>query len=77
MKAIVRTKRGPPDVLQFKEVEKPVPNDVRGVLVEVYAASVNPADRYDMRGPPSFLLRLEAIKCLEEGHAGGKVVLTV
>ncbi len=57
MKAVVRTKFGPPEVLQLKDVEKPAPNDVRGVLVKVYAASVNPADRYDMKGPP-LLLRL-------------------
>ena len=57
MKAIVRTRFGPPKVLQLKEVEKPVPNEVRGVLVKIYAAAVNPADRYDMKGPP-LLLRL-------------------
>src|SRR5438093_721464 len=56
-KAIFRTKFGPPEVLQLKDIEKPVPNDVRGVLVKVYAAAVNPADRYDMKGPP-LLLRL-------------------
>src|SRR5713101_9399710 len=57
MKAIIRTRYGPPDILQLKEVEKPSPNDIRGVLVRIYAASVNPADRHDMRGPP-FLIRL-------------------
>ena len=57
MKAIFRTKFGPPEVLQLKDIEKPVPNDVRGVLVKVYAAAVNPADRYDMKGMP-LLLRL-------------------
>ncbi len=57
MKAIVRDRYGSPDVLQLKEVEKPAPNDVRGVLVKIYASSVNPADRYDVRGPP-FLIRL-------------------
>jgi NADPH:quinone reductase-like Zn-dependent oxidoreductase len=51
MKAIVRKKYGPSEVLELKEVEKPVPNDLRGVLVKVYASSVNPADRYDMLGP--------------------------
>ena len=49
MKAIVRERFGSPDVLQVKEVEKPAPNDVRGVLVKIYASSVNAADRHDMR----------------------------
>ncbi len=57
MKAIVRERFGSPDVLQLKEIEKPVPNDVRGVLVKIYASSVNPADRYDVNGM-SFFLRL-------------------
>src|SRR2546426_10834244 len=57
MKAIVRTRFGPPKVLQLKEVEKPVPNEVRGVLVKIFAAAVNPADRYEMKGPP-LLLRM-------------------
>jgi NADPH:quinone reductase-like Zn-dependent oxidoreductase len=51
MKAIIRKKYGSPNVLELKEVEKPVPNNVRGVLIKVYASSVNPADRYDMLGP--------------------------
>ena len=57
MKAIVRERFGSPDVLQLKEIEKPAPNDSRGVLVKVYASSVNPADRYDVNGM-SFALRL-------------------
>jgi len=57
MKAIVRERFGSPDVLQLKEIEKPVPNDVRGVLVRIYASSVNPADRYDVNGM-SIILRL-------------------
>jgi NADPH:quinone reductase-like Zn-dependent oxidoreductase len=51
MKAIVYTKYGPPDVLQLKEVEKPVPGD-NDVLVKVYAASVNSWDWDLLRGKP-------------------------
>jgi NADPH:quinone reductase-like Zn-dependent oxidoreductase len=51
MKAIVRTQYGPPDVLQFTEVEKPSPKD-NEVLMKVYAASVNPLDLFQMGGAP-------------------------
>src|SRR5438477_10240140 len=57
MKAIVRERFGSPDVLQIKEVEKPAPNEVRGVLVKIYASSVNAADKHNMRGA-SFVIRL-------------------
>src|SRR5713226_5778632 len=55
MKAIAHTQYGPPDVLQFTEVAKPSPTD-NEVLIKLYAASVNPLDRYSMRGAP--LIRL-------------------
>jgi NADPH:quinone reductase-like Zn-dependent oxidoreductase len=55
MKAIVRTRYGPPDVLQFMEVEKPTPRD-NEVLLKIHAASVNPLDFFTMRGAP--LIRL-------------------
>src|SRR5256712_997281 len=57
MKAVVRERFGSPDVLQLKEMGKPAPNEVRGVLVKVYASSANPVDRHDIRGM-SFSLRL-------------------
>jgi NADPH:quinone reductase-like Zn-dependent oxidoreductase len=51
MKAIVRTQYGPPDVLQFTDVEKPTPKD-NEVLIKLYAASVNPLDLFHLRGAP-------------------------
>jgi NADPH:quinone reductase-like Zn-dependent oxidoreductase len=54
MKAIVTTRYGPPEVLQLTEVETPTPAD-NEVLINVYAASVNPLDSFVMRGALSFL----------------------
>ena len=56
MKAVIFTKYGPPDVLQLKEVDKPIPKD-NEVLVKVHASSANPLDWHRMRGKP-FLVRL-------------------
>jgi len=56
MKAIVIEKYGSPDVLQFKEVERPTPKDNQ-VLLRVQAASANPLDWHLMRGEP-FIARL-------------------
>ncbi|MGD0319366.1 MAG: NAD(P)-dependent alcohol dehydrogenase [Nitrososphaerales archaeon] len=56
MKAIVRTRYGPPDVLQLEEIEKPAPKGDE-VLVRVSAASVNAYDWHLLRGKP-FLVRL-------------------
>src|SRR5215212_3158500 len=55
MKAIVNTTYGSPDVLQFKDVEKPSPTDDE-VLIKVLAASVNAADLHFLRADP-FLIR--------------------
>jgi NADPH:quinone reductase-like Zn-dependent oxidoreductase len=43
MKAIVYTRYGTPDVLELKEVDKPIPKDDE-VLIKVYAASLNDWD---------------------------------
>lgn len=53
MKAIVYTEYGPPEVLQIKEVAKPVPTDDE-VLIKIYAVSVNGSDREGMIGKPLY-----------------------
>jgi NADPH:quinone reductase-like Zn-dependent oxidoreductase len=55
MKAIVYNKYGPPDVLELKEIEKPVLMDNQ-VLVKVHAASVNFGNLVLLKGEP-FLAR--------------------
>ena len=56
MKAAVYEKYGPPEVLQVKEVEKPIPKD-NEILVEVNATSVVYSDLASVTGKP-FLVRL-------------------
>jgi NADPH:quinone reductase-like Zn-dependent oxidoreductase len=56
MKAAVYTRYGPPDVVQIKDVERPVPKD-NEVLIQVHAASVNALDGGIMKGRP-YLARL-------------------
>lgn len=53
MKAIVSTGYGAPDVLQLKEVVKPIPG-VNEVLIRVKAASVTAADGMMRKGTPYF-----------------------
>jgi NADPH:quinone reductase-like Zn-dependent oxidoreductase len=51
MKAIVQDVYGAPDVLQLRDIDRPVVTD-DGVLVRVRAAAINPLDWHYMRGTP-------------------------
>ena len=55
MKTIVRTRYGPPDVIEVKDFDKPTPADNQ-VLVKVHAASLNKADLFDL--DPPFIIRM-------------------
>jgi len=56
MKAIVRERYGSPDVLELKDIQKPVIDD-DSFLVRVRAASINAYDWHMLRGSP-FLVRM-------------------
>ena len=55
MKAIVHHRYGGPEILEYEEVEKPVPADDE-VLIRVRAAGVNPIDR--IFEAPSIVIRM-------------------
>jgi len=58
MKAIRYRRYGSPEVLEVTDVEPPAMGD-HDVLVRVRAASLNPLDRYFMRGRP-YIMRAQA-----------------
>ena len=57
MKAIIRTRYGPPESLRLVETEAPSVGDDE-ILIKVVASSVNPYDWHATRGQP-YLIRLE------------------
>jgi NADPH:quinone reductase-like Zn-dependent oxidoreductase len=53
VKAVVRTRYGPPDVRRVADVETPAPKEGE-VLVKVYAASLNASDWEGLMGKPRY-----------------------
>jgi NADPH:quinone reductase-like Zn-dependent oxidoreductase len=72
MKAIIFPEYGSPDVLQLKEVEKPVPKD-NEVLVKVHAASANPLDWHRMRGAPFLVHLTEGLRKPKDPRLGADI----
>ena len=53
MKAIICAKYGPPEVLQLKEVEKPIPKD-NEILIRIFTVVVATEDPLQRKGKPYF-----------------------
>ena len=53
MKAVVYSRYGPPEVLQFTEVPTPAPRDDE-VLIRIHAASLNRSDWEGLTGTPAY-----------------------
>ena len=72
MKAIVYDLYGPPDVLQYQEIEKPTPADNQ-VLIQVRASSVNPYDWHFIRGKPSVMRLFIGLRAPKSRRLGADV----
>jgi NADPH:quinone reductase-like Zn-dependent oxidoreductase len=69
MKAIVRDTYGSPDVLELREIERPVVDD-DGVLIRVRAASVNAYDWHALRGHPYLVRMGDGLRRPKSGTSG-------
>ena len=70
MKALIRDRYGPPDVLEVRDIERPAPKE-REVLVRVHAASINDWD-WQMLRPPMlpFASKTPRVRILGSDAAG-------
>jgi NADPH:quinone reductase-like Zn-dependent oxidoreductase len=72
MQAIIYRRYGPPDVLEYKELDRPVPAPGE-VLIQVRAASVNPYDWHFLRGTPSFIRLFTGLRRPKSPYLGADV----
>src|SRR6266542_4975734 len=69
MKAAFRERYGSPDVVELREVDRPVPTEGQ-VLVRVRAASVNRADLDGLTPRPSFVRLFMGMRAPREHRIG-------
>lgn len=72
MKAAICSRYGPPNVVQIKDVERPVPKDDE-VLIKVRAASLNPADWHMKRGKPHIIRLMTGLRKPKHMQLGSDV----
>jgi NADPH:quinone reductase-like Zn-dependent oxidoreductase len=72
MKASICTAYGSPDAVQIQDVEKPAPKDDE-VLIEVRAASLNPADWHRKRGKPRLVRLITGLRKPKDARIGSDV----
>jgi NADPH:quinone reductase-like Zn-dependent oxidoreductase len=72
MQAIIYRRYGPPDVLEYEELDRPIPAPGE-VLIQVCAASVNPYDWHFLRGTPSFIRLFTGLRRPKSPYLGADV----
>ncbi len=76
MKAMLHTRYGPPDVLRFGEIERPVPGD-NDVLLRVHAATVNRTDCAMLTAKPAVMRLMTGLTKPKKNVLGTDVAGTV
>ena len=69
MKAAVRDRYGPPEVVELRDIERPVPSDGQ-VLVRVRAASVNRGDLDGLTPKPGFVRLFIGLRAPRDPRVG-------
>jgi NADPH:quinone reductase-like Zn-dependent oxidoreductase len=70
VKAIVQNNYGSPDVLELKEIDKPVVKE-NDVLVRVHAAGLHAGDVFGMRGEPYVIRMVVGLPKPKKNHVPG------